>query len=296
MSPQQTLVTALTLLLLLSVPACTRSGSTATPSLVPPIEVTAHPTATSEPMAVLVNGEGIPVQEFEAEVERYRAAQASLGRQVSLEQASQAVLEDIINQTLLAQAAYAAGFKVDESALQERIEALAAQVGGPEKLAAWQSAHGYTPEMFTAALKRALAAAWMRDQIAASVPTQVEQVHVQQILVYTEEKALSVKSRLDAGEDFAKLAAVYDPLTHGDLGWFPRGYLFEPAIENAAFSLQPGQISDVIATQAGFHIIKVIEREPNRPLSPDAHLTLQELALRAWLDDRRSQSTIILAP
>lgn len=296
MSPQQTFSTALTLLLLLSIPACTHSGSATTPSLIPPTEIIAPPTATSEPMAALVNGEGIPVQEFQAEVERYRAAQEALGRTVSLEQASQTVLDDLVNQTLLAQAAYAAGFKVDDSALQQRIESLAAKIGGPEKLAEWQSAHGYTPETFKTALKRALAAAWMRDQIAASVPAQAEQVHVQQILTYTEEKAVGVKSQLDAGGDFAKLAALYDPVTHGDLGWFPRGYLFEPEIEKAAFSLQPGQISDVISTPAGFHILKVLERDPNRPLSPDARLTLQDLALRAWIEDRRRQSTIILAP
>ncbi len=44
--------------------------------------------------------------------------------------------------------------------------------------------------------------------------------------------------QLQAGADFATLAYRYDPLTGGDLGWFPRGVLTQPAVEEAAFSLQ----------------------------------------------------------
>ncbi len=296
MSPRRTFTTALTVILLLGISACTRSGSGPTPGLAPPTQSAAPPTATSEPMAALVNGEGIPVAEFEAELARYRAAQSALGREVTLEQASQAVLDDLINQTLLAQAAYAAGFSVDEADLQARISALETQIGGAEKLRAWQTAHGYTPETFQAALKRSLAAAWTRDQIAASVPEAVEQVHVRQILVYSEEKALEIQSQLEAGQDFDELAALYDPLTRGDLGWFPRGYLFEPEIEKAAFALEPGQVSGIIATQVGFHILKVLERDPQHRLSPDARLALQDLALQEWLKKQREQSTIVLAP
>lgn len=296
MSSQRILTTILALTLILSMFACTRSGSNPTPGLVPPTEATAPPTAASEPMAALVNGEGIPIAEFEAEVARYRTAQSALGLQVSLEQASQAVLEDLIHQTLLAQAAYAAGFAMDEAAIQTRIETLTAQAGGTENFSAWQSAHGYTPETFRTALKRSLAAAWMRDKIAASVPETAEQIHARQILVYSQEKALNVQAQLETGKDFDELAALYDPVTHGDLGWFPRGYLFEPEIEKAAFALQPGQISGIIVTQAGFHLIKVLERDPQHPLAPDARLILQDLALQEWLRKQREQSTIVLAP
>lgn len=296
MSSQRIFITALAVTLILSMFACTRSGSNPTPGLVPPTEATAPPPATSEPMAALINGEGIPVAEFEAEVARYRAAQSALGLEVSLEQAGQAVLEDLIDQTLLAQGAYAAGYAMDEAALQTRIDALTAQAGGPEKFSAWQTAHGYTPETFRTALKRSLAAAWMRDKIAASVPETAEQIHARQILVYSQEKALNVQAQLEAGKDFDELAALYDPVTHGDLGWFPRGYLFEPEIEKAAFALQPGQISGIIATQVGFHIIKVLERDAQRPLVPDARLALQDLALKEWLRKQREQSKIILAP
>jgi parvulin-like peptidyl-prolyl isomerase len=66
-------------------------------------------------------------------------------------------------------------------------------------------------------------------------------------------------------------------------------------VEQAAFSLPVGQVSDVIATDLGFHIIKILERE-NRPLSPDALLTLQSRAVRDWVEQQRTQSNIVIAP
>jgi hypothetical protein len=52
----------------------------------------------------------------------------------------------------------------------------------------------------------------------------------------------------------------------------------------------------VITTNVGFHIIRVLERDPNRPLSPDATLALQEMALNKWIHDQRQQANIVLAP
>jgi peptidyl-prolyl cis-trans isomerase C len=134
--------------------------------------------------------------------------------------------------------------------------------------------------------------AWMRDQLIAQVPTTAEQVHVRQILLYSSDQANEVLAQLKAGKDFAALAAQYDPLTFGDLGWSPRHYLLDPKIEEAVFSLQPGQSSDVIQTSAGFHIIQVIERESQRPLDSNALLALQLQALDNWLQERRNQSQI----
>jgi peptidyl-prolyl cis-trans isomerase C len=132
----------------------------------------------------------------------------------------------------------------------------------------------------------------MRDQLVAQVPTTAEQVHVRQILLYSSDQANEVLTQLKADKDFAALAAQYDPLTFGDLGWSPRRYLLDPKLEEAVFSLQPGQFSDVIQTSAGFHIIQVIERESQRPLESNALLALQLQALDNWLQERRNQSQI----
>jgi parvulin-like peptidyl-prolyl isomerase len=286
-----------TLILVLSLSACgSLSGTTATPTPALPTQTPVPPTPTPPPLAATVNGEWITEQEFLAEVDRYRAAQQELGNEASTDEASQIVLDDMISQVLLAQAARDEGFEITEADLESRIEALASETGGMDALTAWQSEHGYTDESFQSALKRAAEAAWMRDKIITEVPDTAEQVHAQQILLYNEETARKVADQLSAGAQFTDLAMLYDPNTGGELGWFPRGYLLEPELEEAAFSLEPGQYSDVIETEVGYHIVLVVERDPQHQLSPDAYLVMQEKALGDWLAQSRAGSEIVLAP
>ncbi|MGE5377162.1 MAG: peptidylprolyl isomerase, partial [Bacteroidota bacterium] len=251
---------------------------------------------TPEPQALIVNGEGVSVKEFDAEVARYTAAQQALGKTVASLDATKAVIDDMTSQLLLAQGARAAGFTLDDAALQARIDSLAAQIGGMENLSKWQSDHGYTDQDFRSALRREAEAAWMRDKIVTAVPSTAEQVHVQQILLYNQDTAQSFLQQLNDGADFNELAARADPTTRGDLGWVPRGYLLDSKIEEAAFSLPVGGHSEVIATDVGYHIVKVLEHDPNRALSPDAYIALQELALKNWIELHRQQASIVLAP
>jgi peptidyl-prolyl cis-trans isomerase C len=287
----------LTLFLVLGLSACASFAeptATATPAI--PTQTPVPPTPTPPPLAATVNGEWITEAEFQAEVDRYRAAQTALGTEVKTDGADQVVLDDLIAQVLLSQAARADGFEVTEADLQSRLDALASNVGGADALSAWQSAHGYTSDSFQSALKRAAEAAWMRDKIITAVPGTADQVHARQILLYNEDTARKVAGQLDAGANFDDLAVLYDPNTGGELGWFPRGYLLEPDLEEAAFSLEPGQHSGVIASEVGYHILLVVERDAQHPLSPDAYLVMQEKALGDWLAQKRTESEIVLAP
>ncbi len=286
----------MTLLTALGLSACA-SLIKPEPTLTPTATFTPEPpTATPEPLAMTVNGDGITVVEFDAEVARYTIAQQGLGRTVSSTDAASAVIEDLTAQMLLAQGARAEGFMLDDAALQARIDSLGAQVGGTQNLSKWESDHGYSDQDFWSGFRRAAEAAWMRDKIIAAVPSTADQVHVQQILLYNQDTAQSFLLQLNGGADFDELASRADPLTRGDLGWVPKGYLLDAKIEEAAFALPVGGHSDVITTDVGFHIVRVLERDPNHPLSPDAHLALQELALKKWIDEQRQKAAIVLAP
>jgi len=247
-------------------------------------------------MAATVNGEGILLAEWDAQVTQYVDAHTALGKPVTEEAASTAVLEDMIAQVLLAQGARADGFELTQETLEARIEELTKEVGGAAKLAEWQSAHGYTEATFRTALKRAAEAAYMRDKIVTAVPRTAEQVHVQQILLYNESDAIAISNQLKGGVAFDALAAAVDPNTRGELSWFPRGYLLEPAVEEVAFSMPVGEVSEIIQSGVGYHIIKVLERDQEHPLSPDAYLALQELALKDWVAQQRAAAQVVLAP
>ena len=285
----------MTLLLALGISACGSFGTPNTPTPSVPSATPEPPTPTPPPSAVVVNGEYITIAEFEAELARFKAAQTALGLSFTDEDANKTVLEDMVAQMLLSQAARKENFAVSEADLQSRIDALVSQLGSADALTQWQSAHGYDDASFRVALKRSVEAAWMRDKIITGVPTSVEQIHLRQILTYNEADAQTALAELAAGTDFDELAARYDPVTGGELGWVPQGYLLDANADQAVFALQAGEVSGIIATEAGFHIFKAVERA-DHALSPDALLAMQENALKQWLAEQREQGDIVFAP
>ena len=265
----------------------------------PPIEPVPTPTITPlpEPLAVRVNEEGVLLVEYEAQMVQLQQADLELGIQRSPEEQRQMVIDELVIQALLSQGAQREGFRVNDAMVQARLDQLMNQTDGPMVFLDWAAHMGYTPESIRTALERSIEAAWQRDRILAAAPATAEQVKARQILVRFQETAQNLYRRLEAGADFATLALQYDGLTGGDLGWFPRGYLTVPEVEEAAFNLQAGEYSPIIATTFGYHIVQVIEREENQPLSPDARLVFQLKALEDWLANERNNARIeILVP
>ena len=108
-----------------------------------------------------------------------------------------------------------------------------------------------------------------------------EQVRASHILLNTEGKdeatvrtrAEELLAKVKAGADFAALAKEHSEdeaskVMGGDLDYFGRGRMV-PEFETAAFGLEPGQISDLVKTQYGFHIIKVVDKRPASTRSLD---------------------------
>lgn len=260
-----------------------------------PTSTPEEPTPTSVPLAATVNGEGITVDEFNQEKQRFQDGLTKAGIALPDEkEQNQRVIDELTDQVLLKQGAVESGYSPTADEIKARMDKLVQDLGGMEKLSAWEQTNFYTDAVFQKAFERSIYATWMRDKIVREVPNVAEQVHIRQIRVLSEAEAQGILAQLNAGSDFATLAQQYDPVTKGDLGWFPRGYLTQPAVEDVAFSLAVDAVSQVIKTDIGFHIIQVIEKDSQHQLTPDALKTVQQQGLKRWLDDRRSKSTIVI--
>ncbi len=159
----------------------------------------------------------------------------------------------------------------------------------------WQKS-GFTEADFRGLVQTGLLRDRLQTALAAAVPTATEQIHARHILVEKEEDAKAALDRIKKGEDFAKVAQAVSTDTStkdkgGDLGWFPRGQMMSE-FDKAAFALQPGQVSDLVQTAYGFHIIKVEERDPNRPLDEAALAQKRSQALDDWLATQRTASGV----
>jgi len=137
----------------------------------------------------------------------------------------------------------------------------------------------------------------LKEEISKDLEPVQEEVWARHILVETEEEALEVLSRIDDGEEFVKLAAIYstdesNKDNGGDLSWFSSNAMV-PEFSEAAFSLEVGEISEPVETNFGFHIIQVLgKRESQTP--PDEFEQQKQQAFIDWLNDTRDNRTDII--
>ncbi|MGC9348738.1 MAG: peptidylprolyl isomerase [Anaerolineae bacterium] len=302
-------------ILLLLVTACTSAvpalDPTSPTATLAPVEDTvvdtpvpeATATATMEPVAAIVNGAVISLEDYERQVASYEASMVAMGQdpdtpqgEDALKEGRQWVLNVMIEQVLIEQAAAAQGITVDDAEIDATIESLRTE-RGEDAFDQWLADEGMSLEDMRKRLRSEMIATRMVNQVVEAVPTHAEHVHARHILVSTEAEANRILSQLQAGGDFASLARAFsqDISTRdlgGDLGFFPRGILTSEEVEAAAFSLQPGQLSGVVESSLGYHIVQVVERVPDQEISPENLNALKNQALSEWLDELRAAADL----
>ncbi|MDH5324429.1 MAG: peptidylprolyl isomerase [Gammaproteobacteria bacterium] len=247
-------------------------------------------------LAAKVNGVAISAALLERSFEEYLRDNninvASIRYPKRLKEFKKEVLDLLIDAELLWQEANKTDTVVTDSEVETAVARVRQQFKSDDDFARKISAEGYTKESYFHHVKRMVTARSYLDRIRqqAQEPTQ-EQVHqfyvdnpekfnmpplvrARHILLQTnatmdekqlqqiKAKATELADKIRKGADFAALAREHSQdksaAQGGDLGYFPRGQMVKP-FEDAVFALKPGQVSDVVKTRYGLHIVKLEE-------------------------------------
>ncbi len=233
-----------------------------------------------------VNGEVISRQDFERELSR--EAQSMDGdaprTPEQIEPYKQTLLSTLIDRAILLQQAKATNVSVTAEELDRRMLALAGEypAGGFEEMlkrspTTRQELERKTRDQLT--IEKLLEAevfsrvAMTEEQIRSEYNEHPERfqdpemVHAEQIVVSGLDDAKRIQQQLWQGKKFSDLARRFslspDARVGGDLGFFAKGQM-PSAFDEVVFRLAPNQVSDVVTSDYGFHLFKLIERRPAR--------------------------------
>jgi len=233
-----------------------------------------------------VNGEVLTRAEFERELTRSLELPdgSSAPTPDQLAALRRTVLQARLDRLLFVQEATKRGLEIPEADVEQRLQRMRAD-WPPEEFEALLAQRQQTLDELRAELRAQLVqerlfhelvyprVAVTEEEIRAELDAhpdlaqEPEQVHAAQIVVKELDEAKEIRAKLRDGAKFADLARERslsaDAKDGGDLGWFPRGVM-PPQFDAVAFSLGAGQISDVVTTDYGFHIFKLLERRPAR--------------------------------
>ena len=248
--------------------------------------------ADDDPIIAKVGDSEIHRSELDRQIRRITRGQTPPPAQ--LDSIKQSAFKELVSGHLLLQEATRRGISASAEELQQQIANLEQRAGGSEGLAKALAENQLSREDLERGLARDIAISKLLEAALPSEPVSPEEQHAfydnnpelfaapesvraRHILVRSgaeataeqksaaKKKAEELLSQLKAGADFAALAAASseDPgsaAKGGDLGFFPRGSM-APPFESAAFALAPGEISDLVETQFGYHILKLEEKK-----------------------------------
>jgi peptidyl-prolyl cis-trans isomerase C len=242
-----------------------------------------------------VNGDAISKLEFEAAIHSIEARERRPVPPDQRDRVLRSVLDDMVAYRLLRQEARQRQIAVTDADLDARLATMKKQFGTEQAFQQALKAQNMTvAKLRDDARSDLMVNKLLQDEVLSKIQIkpsdisafyeknpdkfqQPETLHAAHILVIVppgsddkakaalKAKATEALKAAKAGKDFGALARQYSQdasAQHGgDLGFFPRGQMV-PAFEQAAFALKPGEVSDLVETQFGFHIIKAIERRP----------------------------------
>lgn len=291
-----------------------------------PAPPAAPPAIPIDPNAAVakVNGVVITSKNYQEAIREFLQGQGAPPNlpEAQMGQVRQAVMEALIGTELVFQKSQAEGIKVSQQEIDEALAETKKQFPDEEKWEASLKLQGTDKASFLEAVNRNLAInkaikADVFDKIAVTDadakayydlhPQEMqkpEEVRASHILVRVPEgatdeakktaraKADTALGKVKAGGDFAALAKEYSDDTGsavqgGDLGFFGRGRMV-PAFETAVFAMKIGQVSEVVESQFGFHVIKLIDRH-DAQTAPFEEITGK---LKDFLKQKRARTDV----
>jgi len=287
---------------------------------------TAPSAIPKDPAAVVakVNGVTITAKDFEEATREFLMQQGAPPNlpDEQMKQVHTAVMDALVGTELAYQKSQAEGIKISQKEIDDAVAESKKNFADETKWEENMKAQGIDKVSFLQSVNRNLA---INKLIQTNVFDKItvtdadakayydqhpqemqkpEEIRASHILVRlpqgtTDDQKKVAKARIDeaakkakAGEDFAALAKTYsqDPGSAeqgGDLGFFAKGKMV-PAFDAAAFALKVGQISDVIETQFGYHVIKVTDRHDAKTAGYD------EIGerLKSFLKQRQARTTV----
>lgn len=136
------------------------------------------------------------------------------------------------------------------------------------------------------------------EMFEAELSPSAESVRYRQILVTTDETAQEIRDQIEAGEDFAALAAensldVGTKDSGGEVGWVPRGVL-DASTEELVFALEPNDIT-MIPLPQGVLLIEMLEKAEDREVEETQRAPLARRAFDSWVQEKRESLDIVIS-
>lgn len=247
--------------------------------------VRVNPEVDNNTVVAKVSGEEIKKEEFKKVFEIFKNQyEKQFGTEVweqelegrkFIEVAREKLLDMLVDERLQLKKATELGITVTDEEVNSEIENTKKYFDTEEKFNEYLKVQGMDLEYFKQSMRKELIISKLTEKLTANIAVTDEEVKVyydthqsefmkvkaSHVLLDTKEEAEKILARAKAGEDFAELAKQNskDPSAKensGNLDYFGHGDMVEP-FEKAAFALKPGEISDVVQTDFGFHVIKV---------------------------------------